>query len=288
VFWTIFSHNLLYVFVGRYSGLLPYFFPAVFALVLFALVGRSNPPWRVLVFAAAAGEILLLLIWIPYNYFGGGGVIGNRYFMNTYGLFLFLIPPIESAVAAAVPWIVGPLFTAQIVLNPFFSSFYPAEHAKHGPLRLLPVELTLVNDLPINTSLSRVRVWFGEKHRFQMYFLDDNAYPPEENSFWIRGRSTADMLLKTAEPMRRLLLTFTGADAPDTLTVRAAGERRVIDIQPQEIRQVTIPLDSGFPYQGTRVWTLSITTRTGFVPMFLAKGSDNRYLGVRVKPELLP
>ena len=32
---------------------------------------------------------------------------------------------------------------APMVLNPFVASFQPGENAKRGPLRLLPVELTL-------------------------------------------------------------------------------------------------------------------------------------------------
>ena len=71
-----------------------------------------------MVCAVALTEILVLIIWIPYNYFGGAGVLGNRYFMNFYGAFLFLLPPIHSVAAAFVPWIVGGLFTAQIALEP--------------------------------------------------------------------------------------------------------------------------------------------------------------------------
>ena len=40
--------------------------------------------------------------------------------MNVYGVFLFLLPPINSVAAAFVPWVVGALFTAQIALNPFY------------------------------------------------------------------------------------------------------------------------------------------------------------------------
>ena len=56
-----------------------------------------------MVCAVALTEILVLIIWIPYNYFGGAGVLGNRYFMNFYGAFLFLLPPITSVAAAFVP-----------------------------------------------------------------------------------------------------------------------------------------------------------------------------------------
>lgn len=288
VFWTVLFHNLGYFFVGRYSGVVPYFFPAAFALGAFLLSRARRQPWQYLVLAVAAAEILLLVVWIPYNYFGGGGVVGNRYFMNTYGLFLFLIPPIESLTAAFVPWLAGALFTAQITLNPFYSSFYPAEAAKHGPLRLLPVELTMVNDLPVNTNLARVRVLFGERRRFQIYFLDDNAYAPEGNSFWVRGASTAEFLIKTDRPASQLRLRLSTGPVTNRVTVRVAGERRVVEVPDGRSEELTIPLDAGFPYQGARVWHVSVRSATSFVPMFTTGGSDSRFLGIRVAPELEP
>lgn len=287
VFWTVFSRNLGYFFVGRYSGLVPYFFPAVFAAAAFALARRRRAPWQWLVAAAAAAEILLLIIWIPYNYFGGGGVVGNRYFMNTYGVFFFLLPPIQSVAAALVPWVVGGLFSAQITFNPFVTSFNPAEPAKQGPLRFLPVELTLVNDLPINTQPNRARVWFGQQRRFQIYFLDDNGFAREDLSFWVRGRSTAEFLVKTVEPARALDLTLTAGDVGVRVTARRGWTRQVVDLEPGETRTLAIPLDDGFPYQGTRVWAVSLSTDTGFVPFFGNPPShDTRFLGVRVTPEL--
>ena len=39
----------------------------------------------------------------PYTYNGGGGSVGNRYFMSTYGVLLFLLPPIASAAWARRP-----------------------------------------------------------------------------------------------------------------------------------------------------------------------------------------
>ncbi len=285
-FWTVLTHNGGYFIAGRYSGLLPYFFPAVFALVAFPF--RRHARWEYLVLGVAVAEILWLIIWIPYNYFGGGGVLGNRYFMNLYGLFLFLLPPLRSVALSVAPWIVGGLFAGQLVVNPFYASFHPAEHAKSGPLRVLPVELTLVNDLPINTNLARVRVPFGEQRRFQIYFLDDNAYAREENSFWVRGDSTAEMLVKSAEPASRLLLTLATGDVGVRATVRVAGQTRTSDVPPAQIHQLSLPLDGGFPYQGTRVWLVSIRSKGGFVPMFTSGGKDNRFLGIRVKPELMP
>jgi hypothetical protein len=287
VFWTVFSHNLAYVVVGRYSGLVPYFFPGVFATVAFLLARGRRAPWQWLVLGAAAAEVLLLLIWVPYTYNGGGGSVGNRYFMSTYGVLLFLFPPISSAAWAVVPWVVGCLFSAQVAFNPFFSSFNPSEQAKQGPLRWLPVELTLVNDLPINTQANRARVWFGESRRFQIYFLDDNAYGREDSSFWVKGRSTAGFLVKTVEPASALDLDLAGGEVATSVTVSRGWRQQRIDLAPRATARVSVPLDDGFPYNGTRVWRVSIRSSAGFVPLFISGTSeDNRYLGVRVKPEL--
>jgi hypothetical protein len=287
VFGTVFSHNLAYFFLGRYSGLLPYFFPGLFAILAFLSARRNRATWQWLVLAAAASEVLLLLIWVPYTYNGGGGSIGNRYFMNTYGILLFLLPPISSTCAAVVPWIVGCLFSAQVTFNPFYASFNPSDQAKQGPLRWLPVELTLVNDLPINTQANRARVWFGENRRFQIYFLDDNGFAREGLSFWVRGQSTADLLVKTVEPASFLDLDLASGDAASTVTVSRGWRTERVALGPNATARVSVPLDGGFPYNGTRVWHVSIRSSGGFVPLFLSAGSqDTRFLGVRVKPEL--
>jgi len=287
VFWTVFSHNLGYVVVGRYSGLLPYFFPGLFAVVAFLLARGKRAAWQWLVLSAVLAEILLLLIWVPYTFNGGGGSIGNRYFMNTYGVLLFLLPPITGAGIAVIPWIVGCLFSAQVTFNPFFSSFNPSEQAKQGPLRWLPVELTLVNDLPINTQPNRARVWFGQQRRFQIYFLDDNGYAREDLSFWVRGRSTADLLVKTVEAASALELNLASGNAPTTVTVTRGWRSQRVEMAANATARISVPLDDGFPYIGTRVWQVSIRSSAGFVPFFVAPGSqDTRFLGVQVTPEL--
>jgi hypothetical protein len=281
------SHNLVYFFVGRYSGMAAYFFPGFFAALAFLAARRSRLPWQWLVLAAGVAEILLLVIWIPENYFGGGGALGNRYFMSAYGVFLFLLPPLESVAAAITPFIVGGLFTAAIVLNPFFSAVNPAEHAKQGLARLLPVELTMVNDLPINTRPDRVRIWYGTERRFQIYHYDDNAYLREDLSFWTRGNAVADMLVKTVEPASRLELVLGAGPVPTTATVSRGWWSQRVSLKPGESQTVNVPLDEGFPYKGTRVWRISIATRHGFMPAFVdPASSDHRFLGVRVTPEL--
>ncbi len=292
VFWTNLSHNLGYFLVGRYAGLVAYFFPAVFAIAAFLSSPRKRPVWQWLVLAAGILQILFFIINLPYTWLGGGGSVGNRYFMGVYGIFFFLLPSFSRTWTAIIPWVVGGLFTAQLVLNPFVTSFHPGTYASHGPLRWLPVELTLVNDLPINTDTTKVRVWFGDDPvlhdpGFQIYFLDDNAYGREEDrSFWVKGESRAEFLIKTDRPMKRLILNL--SPGPLDTTVKASVDGRSQEVMVRDAQQISFTLPPGFWYQArAHVWVVSISSSTGFVPIFHGAGTDTRFLGVRVKPVLV-
>ena len=305
VFWTNLTHNLGYFFVGRYAGIAAYYFPAVFALLAFLRAPLKRPGWQYLVLAAGVTQILVFIINLPYTWIGGGGSVGNRYFMGAYGIFLFLLPPISRAWLAVIPWTIGGLFTAQMVLNPFVTSFRPADHAKHGPLRWLPVERTLVNDLPINTEgPTKVLVWFGDNPGmkdpgFQVYFLDDNAFREANKSFWVKGESRAEFLIKWAEddpataswksrPLKQLLLTLTAGPIETDVTASVSGREQRVTLQPDESQQIVFNLDEGFWYQARAyVWVVSVSSSHGFVPIFNGATGDTRFLGVRVKPVLV-
>jgi len=295
VFWTNLAHNLGYYFVGRYAGISAYFFPAVFALVGFAIGLRRRPLWEYLVLAAALAQMLVFVVGTPYTWNGGGGSVGNRYFMSAYGLFVFLLPAITRTWVAFVPWAVGALFTGSLVVNPFAASFYPGNNAKTGPLRRLPVELTLVYDWPINNDKSRVMLWFGDHEGqgdvgFQIYYFDDNAYLPEtDKSFWVKGESRAEFLIKTDQPFSQAVFTLTAGPVPTDVVIRVGGRSQRASLRAGESQRVFFRLDPGFLYQGTwPVWTASVSSSRGFVPIFHESGtSDVRYLGVRVDPMLV-
>lgn len=288
VFWAVLGHNLAYIAVGRYGGLVPYFFPAVFATLAFLAARKHRRRWQWAILAAVAAEIVVLLIWMPYTHSGGGGGNGNRYFLPAAGVFLFLLPPIERIWLSMAPWAIGALFTAQITFNPFFAAFHPAESAKQGPLRWLPVELSMLDALPITAQSGRAGTWFGEDRRFQVYFLDDNVYPREAWHFWTRGRSRAEFVVKSAEGAASLDLGLLAGPVPVRVTASGGpGPSTSVTLAPRAAGSLSLPLDGGFPYQGTRVWHVSLTCDSGFVPMFSdATSEDYRYLGVRVTPAL--
>lgn len=282
--------NTLYTFAGRHAGIIPYFFPAAMAIAAFLWRPRARPLWQWLVLAGGLMQIFGIMLSQPYTWNGSGGSLGNRYFITAYGLFPFLMPPIRSVAAALLPWLAGALFTAKIVLHPFYFSYNPDEPTWSGPLRWLPVERTLVNDLPMNTDIRRVRILFGKDTRFQIYYLDDNAFFREDDdAFWIRGDRRADLLAKAAEPILALRVGLQAGPVPVSGTVRQGWRRQPFSLQPGEAVTLSFDTGGGFPYEdGTRVVTFSVSVDGGFVPAQLEPGStDTRFLGVRVKPDLV-
>jgi hypothetical protein len=133
-----------------------------------------------------------------------------------------------------------------------------------------------------------VRVLFGTTPRFQIYFLDDNAYAKEQEFFWVRGTSRADLLFKTPDPVSRLKLTLGTGPVPADVVITAGGQRITRHFARDDGAVIEIPIGAGFPYKGTRVWPVTIAVNSGFVPMFTSNNLDHRYLGLQVTPELMP
>jgi hypothetical protein len=76
--------NVLYSLVGRHVGVLPYFLPLLLGLIAFRRgEGRGLLIAAVLVAAAA------FLLTRPFNFYGGGGAIANRYFLPLYPALWF-------------------------------------------------------------------------------------------------------------------------------------------------------------------------------------------------------
>ena len=297
---TVLLWNVYYFVVGRYSGLLPYFFPGVLAAGLFLAAGRRRLQWQWVIAAGLAVAVIAHLVYMPYTYSGGGGPIGNRYFLSFYPLFLFLIPPVRSILPALVGLAIGALFVAKLVLNPFYTSFNPNEHTKAGPLRMLPIELTLLNDLPVAADGERARRALGGTPPIAAYFPDGGAYTPEGDTFWVRGESRADVILRapvsidaenqaTSLRLRRLALEIANGPKPNRVVLSAGWRRTTIDLAPGEVKQVDFKPAGGVPYKPSvyptnYIYTFSVSSAAGFVPFLEENGSsDSRYLGASVK-----
>jgi hypothetical protein len=293
----VFLKNIGYFVFGRYSGLVPYFFPGMLALGFFLARRRYRLTWQWLLVGTLAIETFALLFITPYTWAGGGGPIGNRYYLSFYPLFLFLMPPVMSVAPALVALTVGALFTAKLVFNPFWSSFNPAEHPKSGPLRLLPIELSMLNDLPFAANPDRTKRQLAAG--VLSYFPDDNAYTPEGDSFWLRGGRRADVILRAplrdlgegrwlGEQMARLHVKLENGIRLNEITIETGGEEQAVQLKAGEERTLTFAMPPGFPYRPyetptSYVYVVSFRTTDGFVPFLETPPSnDARFLGARV------
>lgn len=132
--------NSLYFLAGRHTGLLPYFLPGFLGLLAF----RRGEGRGALIFAVLA-SMALFLAMRPFNFYGGGGAIADRYFLPLYPALWFLAArpsraawPVLAAVLAA-PFLL-PLWSAPraFPIDPAGGYRYVPDFAR----RWLPYETT--------------------------------------------------------------------------------------------------------------------------------------------------
>lgn len=283
---TQFGHNLAYFLTGRHFGLGPYFFPGIVIAGWMLWRRRAAAPWQ----AFIAGMLVLsasgLLFLLPNTWSGGGGPLGNRYFLSFYPAFFFLLPAGRSVLPGLLAWGGGVLFVSQVLVAPFLAAKNPWLVPEQGPLRILPVELTMVNDLPIRLHSRRSLVAYNTTPRLTLYYLDENAGVPEEPGIWIAGRARADLIVRTGEPLTALTVSLS-APVNNRVTVTVDGTSRSVDL-----RSGYAPAQLAFPVRGVLAagaqnFLISVTSRDGMVPrLFNPDSRDARFLGVRLR--LLP
>jgi hypothetical protein len=278
-----FGHNVEYFLLGRHFGFVPYFFPGALAVCLWLASGERFTPWRLLAFFGLVASTVGLLVLLPYTWSGGGGPPGNRYFLNLYPVAFFLVPPLRSMTAPVVAGIGGALFTAHMLIHPFVAAKYTYLTTESGPARLLPVELTMANDLPVRLSSAplRAHIPYGDDPFMLLYFLDQNAFPPEPMGMWV-GDRRADIIVRTEDPIDHLVIT---AESPiqTTLTVSVGAEGVTVPIAPN------MPVHFNVTTRGVRglqsyAYLMSAKASDAFVPHLLdPKSADYRTLGAQLR-----
>ena len=269
-----------YFLVGRHFGLVPFFFPGVVAIGCALARWRSIEAWRVLTLIALGGAAVILLIMLPYSWSGGGGPSGNRYFLSFYGAMVFLASATSTLRPAVLAWAGGALFTAHILVNPFVSARRPYVTAQQGALRLLPVELTMLNDLPVNLDGAR-RVPYGHDSSLLLYRLDDHVSLREDAPIWFTGGERSELILRSFVPIEvfdvRLL-----SRVRNRVEISIGGPTRSVELQADT--PVTIRIEPHGVHARSRwAYLLRVKPRNGFVPRVVSPlTSDSRYLGVQL------
>jgi hypothetical protein len=261
-----FFRNLGYFWVGRFGGVFGCFLPVLLALVAFLARGpRDAEGW--LAVSALFASYLFYLWMIPDNWYGGGGTVGNRYFLNLLPLAFFFLPRGREWLVAGAGAALSAVFLAPVWMAPLVHSLRPGDHAMHPPFRLLPAELTMLNDLSVFTEAWRKKQPYGDtegdahKHwpadpkAYYLYFTDRGTYGREtwngREGFWTRGGEPGEVILRALEPVREMAVRVTGGPAGDDFEVRVAGQEERMTVGAGETREVRFQPPPGFPYYDT-------------------------------------
>jgi hypothetical protein len=120
---------------------------------------------------------------------------------------------------------------------------------------------------------------------YEVMAQDKNVYPEELGGFWVRGKSKAALIIKTAEPAARFSLSLS-SPMTGTTKVRLAREARQVERKSGTDLQQSIAISSprGFPWKGKTLYRLQVEEKSGFYPWRINPGSqDSRFLGVFIK-----
>lgn len=294
--WDIIFHDLYFFFIGRFSGIALYFFPAVVMMILFIFSGeRRQFHWLILGTATFGG--LLLVVWSPTNYFGGGGTLGNRYFMNQFPLYFFLVSSLRRPILPILSsWAAASVFIVPILVAPFDAGRRPGQHATSPIFQFFPPELSAINHLPTNSDPRKFRQRFDDS--FLGYFLDNNTWFRERRSpgglgFHVRGGKVTEMVVRTRIQLEKLTVRVTNvAGRRNSIRVCVPSGCKEIDISSGKKEILEFPAGPAFPYEdfGNRSYCYLVSIKTTFGSTPNSSSQDTRNLGafIHIEPEPYP
>jgi hypothetical protein len=260
--------NLVYFFLGRNVGILPYFLPLLLGFVAFQ---RDRGRWALPVAVAAAVAVFLVLR--PFNFYGGGG-LGSRYFLPLYPAFWFLAArPVRAAWAPAMVLLASP-FLVPLWNDP---TGYPIgedgqpRYVSAVARRWLPYETT-------QPSLPGEQVGVGGG--LWVKLLNHNAWPAGRGSgLRLAGGSTVELLLGSPQPL----------DSVDFVLDDRAPTRLLVN--GQELRPLMLRSD------GTEIFAVRLWRERAVHPVWWSRydhylyalsfrlpGARTQPIGLRIQP----
>ena len=209
---SLWGFNAVYFVAGRHVGLLPYFLP-----LLLAFAGR---PRRLLSWAILAAAMLGAIAFFhlrPFNFWGGGAAIGNRYFLPLLPALWFLRErPLKVPSVLVVTALAG-LFIAPLWLAP---RAYPL--MRGGETRYVsPVAEAI---LPFETTQSHLKPAGREDvvhHGLWIKFLDREVEALKDGERLRLKDGGGAMLIGRSTPLTVLELEL-GAGSETRLAVAGA------------------------------------------------------------------
>jgi hypothetical protein len=254
--------NSRYFLIGRHTGLFLYAPFTLLALGLFlAYERRSGLRWLLL--ACLGGVALFFLTLIPFNWHGGGGFVGNRYFVNALPGFLFLVTRIAPAWLPVAGFALGGLFVGPLVFSPY-GAIVPSPtlqaHTRNAPFQLFPLETSIQGNIP------GYRGYGGTAGAF--FFGRSDLFRPVGDALWVVGGKKVAITLRTLEPLRRPVFQVETVTAPNRVRIALDGAAKEPHFQSLEpganVTRVALAPRERAPridWEGNRSWVYELTVR---------------------------
>ena len=218
--------NLGYFVAGRHFGLIPFGWPWLVVVMTWLLAERQKRLWQVVLLASLVAVALVTILWMPYTWSGGGGPIGNRYFLSVAGAVFVLMPAVASwrpVLAAAA----GLVFLLPTYRHPVQTARQPWLATRAAVFAALPLELTGASDFPEVLDQARGRIPQGRDPQLSVALLDGHA--GIGRSGWVRVDPAAGTSLLLRSP-RRLATTIVGVRTTRACRVRVSSDRAAADV----------------------------------------------------------
>jgi hypothetical protein len=265
--------NAGYFLVGRHAGMLVYTPFAGLAVVFFLLRGRRSAERWVLLGTVSA-VALYFLIFIAWNWQGGGGFVGNRYFINAIPAFLFLVTEIRPRGLLLLGHAVAGLFLGPLLFTPF-GAVVPEPtlqaHVRNAPFRFLPLELSLRN-VPgyERAQLGDLRI-VGRK----------DVFLPRGDQMWVGGASRVELYFIGSRPIATAVFLVTNLAPGNHIEIEMGDGHEAMDFaMAEEARRIR--LEPGEPFRVRRqkwatfyVYKVIVTCRSGRIQPWVREYPPN-------------
>ena len=243
--------NFGYFLFGRHAGLLIYF-PFVGVALLMWLLGwqmrtvsarheresRAARLENLAMLLALLVIALFFLIRIHWNWQGGGGFVGNRYYVSVVPAFLFLIPRL-GAVLTLLGYALGALLVAPLLITPLGSTVREGTlqaHTRNWPLRELPLELSLRNVPGYHrVPLGGVRA-----------IARQDWVVPRGTTLWTRANAPVEILLVSDSLLTSLVFDVKSPVLGNRVRVKTGAEDFDLQFNDTLVHRIEV---TGNPYQ---------------------------------------
>ncbi|MFQ5350274.1 MAG: hypothetical protein ACE5EG_07525, partial [Thermoanaerobaculia bacterium] len=177
----------------------------------------------------------VFLLWIPFNWHGGGGFVGNRYYINVYPGFLFLVARVAPVWLAGLGYAAGALLTGSLIFTPFGAPVHRPTlqaHVRHQPFGLFPFEFTIRDQIPGYWGTGQLGKWFlGRADQFET----------RGEEMLVLGNTEVTLWLFSHEPLAEAVFRVRSAAPANTVRLALPGDRAEIEFgDPPAARNVTL------------------------------------------------